>query len=332
MRGPQLAPYLTPALSRCEDAAVETLGELLADYHSGLAAQFREVPIPGALSYALGLQVGGGGGRDEPLVPQIPLGRTAILAGPDVLRFDAVDALRSFAVASGVGVANTWGAKGVLRWDDPLHLGTCGLQADDFALLGFGDLDALWVTGIDHAESPNAHLAICRHIEIIDPRDLEALTPKISRSVQPIETPPLFHRLAAIAQPGYIDDRFPRHPCRAVMDLKQSLPSDALVVGDPGPAGFWLARTFPTDRPGSIVVPATNLDGIGCAVALAAATNGIPTTFVTVEPIDGLITEVEAIAESKGLPFSVEVWGDDVDLSLTSLLIEAAGSVVAWTP
>jgi hypothetical protein len=28
---------------------------------------------------------------------------------------------------------------------------------------------------------------------------------------------------------------------------------------------------------------------------------------------------------------SVDVWGDDVDLSLTSLLVDAAGPVVAWS-
>ena len=53
-----------------------------------------------------------------------------------------VGALHAFATRAGIGVANTWGAKGVYPWDDPHHLGTVGLQRDDFALL---DLDAVEV-------------------------------------------------------------------------------------------------------------------------------------------------------------------------------------------
>ena len=40
---------------------------------------------------------------------------------------------------TGAPVVNTWGAKGVLRWDDPHHAGTAGLQADDFDLAGLAD-------------------------------------------------------------------------------------------------------------------------------------------------------------------------------------------------
>ena len=31
------------------------------------------------------------------------------------------------------------------------------------------------------------------------------------------------------------------------------------------------------------------------------------------------------------VPLTVETWGEDVDLSLTALLVDAAGPVVAWT-
>src|SRR5258705_5613753 len=105
---------------------METVGDLLRDASKELAAEL-EVPIPGALRYALGLPVPVRGGPALALLDQ-PRGRAAMLAGPGVLRHRAVDGLREFAAAANVGVANTWGAKGVFNWDSPHHLGTCGLQ------------------------------------------------------------------------------------------------------------------------------------------------------------------------------------------------------------
>ena len=88
--------------------------------------------------------------------------------------------------------------------------------------------------------------------------------------------PPLFERLAAVAQPGYVDERVPRHPARAVIEIKQRMPPGGIVTAEPGSAGLWVARTFPTDAPGTVVVPAVDVPGIGVAVALAAALAGHP--------------------------------------------------------
>src|SRR5688572_33167773 len=75
-----------------------------------------------------------------------------ILAGPGVVEAGCVEGLQAFARRVGCGVVNTWGAKGVFRWDDPLHFGTAGLQARDFELAGLGDVDVLVTSGLDPAE------------------------------------------------------------------------------------------------------------------------------------------------------------------------------------
>ena len=80
------------------------------------------------------------------------LSRLGILAGPGVVEAGCVDGLQAFARRVGCGVVNTWGAKGVFRWDDPLHFGTAGLQARDFELAGLGDVDVLVTTGLDPDE------------------------------------------------------------------------------------------------------------------------------------------------------------------------------------
>ncbi len=308
---------------------MDTVGDLLRDASRDLATEFDAIPIPGALRFALGLAVPPRQGSPVGRLDQ-PRGRIAILAGPGVLRDRAVDGLRAFADAANVGVANTWGAKGVFAWDSAHHLGTCGLQARDFELLGFADLDLLWTTGIDPAESPPDRYELGARVVRIDPADLAPFAEHVARSSYPIERPPLFDRLAAVAQPGYVDDRFPRHPARAVMETKQRLPQGGIVTADPGPAGLWVARTFPTDGPGTVVVPATSWPGIATALALAAARAGRAATAVTVAPVDSTTQALIELASTLSAPVTVDVWGDDVDLSLTALLVEAAGPVVAW--
>jgi thiamine pyrophosphate-dependent acetolactate synthase large subunit-like protein len=308
---------------------METVGDLLRDASKDLASEL-EIPIPGALRFALGMPVPERGGSPIARLEQ-PRGRTAMLAGPGVLRDRAVDGLREFASAANIGVANTWGAKGVFNWDSPHHLGTCGLQEHDFELLGFGELDLLWIVGLDPDESPAARYELGAQVVAIEPTNLAAFATEVARSSYPITPPPLFERLAAVAQPGYIDERFPRHPARAVMELKQQMPPGGIVTAEPGLAGLWVARTFPTDAPGTVVVPAVAAPGIGVAVALAAARAGLAASAVAVDPLDATSRALIDLAARLDVPMSVDVWGEDVDLSLTSLLVDAAGPVVAWS-
>ena len=58
------------------------------------------------------------------------------VVGPGVVRAAAVDGLSDMARKGGIGIVNTWGAKGVERWDSPFHFGTAGLQERDFELAG----------------------------------------------------------------------------------------------------------------------------------------------------------------------------------------------------
>jgi hypothetical protein len=141
----------------------------------------------------------------------------------------------------------------------------------------------------------------------------------------------LYRLIAAIARPGYLDTAWPRHPARAVMDLKRSLGPTTRVTAQPGPAGLWIARIFPTDRLGSVVVPAHDRPGIGAAVGLVSAARGVDTVTVACEPVDAATGELVELATRHALPLRLEVWGDDVDWSRTEDLVAAAGPVVAWT-
>jgi len=285
-------------------------------------------------------------------------GTVVVLAGPGVVRAGAIDGLRAFASAAGVGVVNTWGAKGVFPWDSPHHMGTAGLQEHDFDLLGFGDAALIVATGIDPDESSPERFRLAP-VVAVTPEQLSAGLALYLRAPETaIPSNLLYERLAAVAQPGYVADKVPLHPARAVADVRAALPPGGVVAAEPGPAGLWVARTFPTTEPSSVVVPATAAPGAAAAIALAAALRGHPAIAVVSEPVDDATRAVTALAVRLGLGFVLEVWGlfgglsrvEDHSAALESafrapsvtevavpvdagdvrFLVEAAGAVVAW--
>jgi hypothetical protein len=203
------------------------------------------------------------------------------------------------------------------------------LQRDDFELLGFADFDLVLAVGVDQAETPSYRYGRAQ-VAFAEPDQLDTL--RVETSSRPLRAADneLYRRIAAVAQPGYVDDAFPRHPARAVMDLKQSLGPSMRVTAQPGPAGLWIARTFPTDRMGSVIVPAYDRPGIGAAVGLISAAQGTETVCVVAGPIDDVTDEVLDVARHHELRLRVEVW-EDVNWDRTEELIAAAGPVVAWT-
>ncbi len=286
-----------------------------------------------------------------------PTGSVAVLAGPGVVRTGHLDGARAFAAAGGLGVANTWGAKGMFAWDSPHHLGTCGLQADDFALLGFGAVDLLVVTGLDPDEAPEARWALAPHV-VVAPEHLDALGRDWAGAE--VTGPPnrLYPQLAAVVQRLSPSSQLPLSPARAVADLRAALPPTGVITADPGLAGLWIARTFPTTDAGSIRVPATVAPGYAAAAALVARLDGRPAIAVTAAPEDSMTARVLDLAAMLGVGFPLELWADEgrltsaddhcvdvraalhqtrvtrltipVDATHTDDLVAVAGAVVAW--
>lgn len=184
------------------------------------------------------------------------LSRLGILAGPGVVRAGCVEGLQGFAHRFGCGVVNTWGAKGVFRWDDSLHFGTAGLQARDFELAGLADVDVLVTTGLDAGEVTSRPWEGRAEVIDVAPEHLASF----DRAVPPgsLERPALYTELAAVVGPMYDQPASP--PARAAA-LAASLPADGVVVAEPGLVGFWIARTFPTTRPGSVLITTDDIDG-----------------------------------------------------------------------
>jgi thiamine pyrophosphate-dependent acetolactate synthase large subunit-like protein len=285
--------------------------------------------------------------------------RRVVLAGPGVVQAgpDAVAGLRAFAAAANIGVANTWGAKGLFAWDSPYHLGTCGLQARDFELLGFGDVELIITTGIDIDESPPARYALAPTVDV-PPQDLHALARVVTVNESPIRPSALYERIAAIVQPGYEATGVPLHPARAVADARAALPAGGRVSAEPGPVGLWMARAFPTTELGSVFVPAQRAPGVGLARACEDARAGRVAIAMTHAPLAGETQRSLDECARDDIALAVIVWDDaaprlavdayraaiatalgtqgvtridvPVDLTVTRELIAIAGPVVAW--
>jgi thiamine pyrophosphate-dependent acetolactate synthase large subunit-like protein len=304
---------------------------------------------------------------DLELQLDLPNQGVVMLAGPGVVRAaggpwgDTVKGLQSLAGAAGVGVVNTWGAKGVFTWDSPHHLGTAGLQADDFELLGFRDAQLIVATGVDRDESADRRFALSPVVDI-SPVHLAGAASRLRRpldnALSGAAANALYAGMAAIAQPGYLDASVPLHPARAVADARAALPAGGVVAAEPGVAGLWVARTFPTSVLGSVIVPATRAPGIAAALAFVASYRGRAALAVTASPVDTMTLRVLDLAGVRRTSMVIDVWGDDAtvdtpDAHLHALteafrtpgvhvvstpvakgrtgdLIEVAGPVVAW--
>ena len=188
-----------------------------------------------------------------------------LLAGPGVIRHMAVPGLHDLAVSAGVGVLNTWGAKGVFDWRSQHHLATIGLQADDFVLSGLDEADLIIATGLDQAESPEERWRLAPALTV-PPAGLAPLAERCGHSRRtPMTMPPLRARLAEVTQRGWSIETSPLPPSSATMHYAECVAAGALVAADAGTAGFWVARTLGTTRLGAVIVPSTPSPGFAAA-------------------------------------------------------------------
>ncbi|HEX4018905.1 MAG TPA: thiamine pyrophosphate-binding protein [Frankiaceae bacterium] len=300
-------------------------------------------------------------GTDESFVADF------VLAGGAVVREGYAADLAAFAEGTGLGVLNAFTAKGIFRWDSPYHLGTGCLQERDLALAGARPDAAVLVVGVDTDECPPALLrgagieASAPGWRSVRPSELLTIASRVRPSWGSPPTPPpqpeLFQVLWDIAQPLYKLEGAPLNPARAASDVAGVLGAEGIVCAEPGPAGWWIGRTVPTTRLGSVAIPAAARAGAAVARAFLIAAAGGTALAV----VDSLSPPAEALIErarAQGLSFVVEIWGPagiltdagahrtqgaaalaapgvsvlevPIDYSPTAALIDAAGPLVAW--
>ena len=290
-----------------------------------------------------------------------------ILAGSEVIRAGAVEALRQLADDTGLGVLNVFTAKGMFRWDSPFHLGTAGLQLHDFALAGLAPDRPVLAVGVGSDECPDvilrdAGIAPDGAWPVTRRRDRAAGLARRRRPRRARRSAGARRSVPALVSRGAA--ALPRggratEPRAAASDVAESLPEGGVVTLEPSIAGWWVARTLPTTQLGSVRVPAAGRPGLAVAAALLAAIEGKSTVAVIEAPVGAENRALIDLAAARDADLVVAVWGEDGDVAspddhrdqlhaalakpgvtelavpvafgpATELLTEAAGPLAAW--
>jgi hypothetical protein len=149
-------------------------------------------------------------------------------------------------------------------------------------------------------------------VDVIDIPPAELATFDWGEPAGDLARPALYTELAAVVGPMYDD---PATPPARLKAIAAGAPPGALVVAPPGLVGFWVARTWSTTEPGSVVVPASPDPAVAERTAVDAAAGGREVTYVTDVPVD--LPGVDVVR-----------WADD--LTIPQALIDVAGPLVAW--
>src|SRR5829696_5657044 len=243
-----------------------------------------------------------------------------VLAGNGVARVGAAPALRAFAAATGIGVAETFMGKGLLDYEDEHALGTVGLQERDYALAGFDDADVVITIGYDLVEHAprNWNPRKDKRIVCIDTAAAEVdehfmtevdlvgdLYHILSRLAEELRTAgfgarPAGSRLNEIVlgrfEAGRGDDAFPMRPPRALWEIRDALGPQDMLISDVGLHKLWIARMFPAHEPDTVMI-ANGLAGMGIALPTAIAAKLVhpERRIVTVNGDGGFLMNVQEL-------------------------------------
>ena len=212
------------------------------------------------------------------------------LAGNGAIRGHAARALRAFVHNTGIPVAETFMAKGLVDYEDPKALGTVGLQARDYEMAGFDEADLVIAIGYDLVEHSPKHWNPRRDKQIIVIDSIAAevdqnfvpdveligdiahvlarLAAGCSRSQTTAGTSRLHEVVMGALSEARDDDHFPMRPPRVLWDIREALGRNDILVSDVGLHKLWIGRMFPAHEPGTVLI-ANGLAGMGFALPTA---------------------------------------------------------------
>jgi acetolactate synthase I/II/III large subunit len=241
-----------------------------------------------------------------------------VLAGNGVVRGGAAAALREFARATGIGVAETFMGKGALDYEDPRALGTVGLQSRDYSLAGFDEADVVITVGYDLVEHAPANWNPRRDKRIVSidtvPAEVDAsfmtevdlvgdlyhILSRLTEELRLFPHEPRRSRLDDIVlgrfEAGRDDDAFPLQPPRALWEIRQALGRRDILISDVGLHKLWISRMFPAHEPSTVFI-ANGLAGMGIALPTAIAAKLVhpDRKVVTVNGDGGFLMNVQEL-------------------------------------
>lgn len=199
-----------------------------------------------------------------------------VLAGNGVIRGRAADALRRFARALNIPVANTFMAKGVLPLTDPLSLFAVGLQTRDYVSCGFERADVVICVGYDlveyapafwnperdkrivHIDMSPAEVDAAYIVEAGVVGDIAESLDRIAQHARPSEATAILSLRKAIVDEMHNryrhDAGFPMKPQRVLADVRAALQPGDVLVSDVGAHKVWVARCYPCYEPNTCII------------------------------------------------------------------------------
>jgi acetolactate synthase-1/2/3 large subunit len=270
------------------------------------AFKVAEAEKPGSTHIELPEDVMAADARGEPLARTEPvhpdasaadIARAAELiraaAHPIALAGNGANAVRAFARRTGIRVATTFMAKGLMGPDDELALGAVGLQPGDYGMTGFDEADLVIAIGYDLVEHAPRHwnpnkdkeivcidsvpAEIDEHfiptVELVGDvsRSLERLTRRAQRASHPAGSARLRDAVRERFRRAKDDPESPLQPPRVLFELRRALGRNDILVSDVGLHKLWIGRMFPAYEPDTVLI-SNGLAAMGFALPAAIAT------------------------------------------------------------
>jgi acetolactate synthase-1/2/3 large subunit len=258
-----------------------------------------------------------------------------ILAGNGVIRGRSSDALHEFCEKLNIPVAKTFMGKGAISYHHPLSVGTLGLQSLDHINLGFALADVVVCIGYDLIEyapkrwNPDKRTKVL-HIDQ-SPAEVDAYyMPAVEvigdcrvsmrRIVEKLDAKPdgpihrLHGRINAEMQTFRGDASFPMKPQRVLLEVREALAPQDILISDVGAHKIWVARMYPTIEPGTCII-SNGFASMGIALpgAIAAKLARPERRILALAGDGGALMNIQELetAVRLGTPFVLMVWSDN---------------------
>ncbi len=214
-----------------------------------------------------------------------------IIAGNGVLRNRASEELSRFANKAGIAVLNTFMGLGAIPADDPLSISTIGLQARDYAQCGLDRADLIIAVGYDQVEFSPRYWEPHRRIIHIDTSpaevdasyaatelvgELDLILGRMTDLLDSGKDPSYFTGLKRDIEADR--DELLGHqgegginPLRVVMEMRQALDREDILISDVGAHKVWISRFYPAYASNTAVITnGLSSMGFGLPAAIAA--------------------------------------------------------------
>jgi len=259
-----------------------------------------------------------------------------VLAGAGVYRHHAEKALEAFVSKTGIPIATTFMAKGVVPDDHPSAIGTIGFMRHDYTNFGFDKADVVITVGYDLIEySPEAwnpqgdkrivhihgtpsevdkNYMLSVGIQGDISASLNALLKEIH--IRKIDNNSIHIReiLEQEIKSHENDGAFPLKPQRIVSDLRKAMGRTDIVLCDTGALKMWMARLYPCYASNTCII-SNSLATMAFSLPGALAAKLVhPDKKVMAVMGDGSFLmnsqEIETAKREK-IPFVILIWRDN---------------------